>query len=98
MNRSAGEKGRVRVAVRTRFGSLLLLPPGVEGRKEEREERLKDRRGVLVGVDCVNDAWRGRGRGVVLSELGAGRSCPSGIWDPRREMVVRLERLACRRL
>lgn len=60
------------MAVRTRLGSLLLLPPGVEGRKDERADRLKERWVVYVGHDCVEGARRGRG--VVLIDLVAGRS------------------------
>lgn len=84
----------MRVAVSTRLGSLLLLPPGVEGRKEESADRLKGRCVVYVGHDRVKGTWRGRG--VVLIDLVAGRSGVSEIWD-RREMEMRLVRPACRR-
>lgn len=74
----------MRVAVRTRLGSLLF-PLGEEGRKEESEGSPNVRRGVYA-AHCGVIAWRGRG---VVQIVLLGRSGCSSPRDRSRERLVR---------
>jgi hypothetical protein len=85
--------GRLRVAVRTRWGELLPLLP-VEGRKDDREGRPKARR---VGLNVTPLERRGRGLGrwvvfIVLVLAFGWRDTEHTIWRGENCAIGRLSR------